>query len=567
MLRGDTGLSGERILKHMSKQLKFGQDARQSILNGVNILANAVITTLGPKGRNVAIDKKWGGPTVLHDGVSVAKEIELQDPYENMGAQLIKEAASKTNDIAGDGTTTATVLAQAIVQKGLQNVTAGANPMIIRKGLEKGLKVVIEELDKMKKEIKSNDQESIEQVATISASDPEIGKIIAESMVKFKDGLITAEEGKGMTLDTKETSGMEFDQGFLSAYFATNTETMEALVDNPYIVLTDKKISSLQEFLPFLEKLVKLTKNIVIIADDIDSEALAALVVNKIRGTFNILAVKAPGFGDRRKAMLEDIAVLTGGMVIAEDLGIKFDTAEPQEYCGHADSVTSNKDKTTIIGGAGSEADIKARVSQLRAQLSKADSDYDKEKFQERIAKLVGGAIVIQVGGATEVEMKERLERVKDAIEATKAAVEEGILPGGGIALLKASLKLDSIKTDSAEEQVGIDILKYALEQPVRMLAQNSGEDGGYIFNLIKDKVSADSKSDYGYNAATGKMGSMIAAGILDPAKVTKSALTNAVSVGQMILTTDVLITDAPEAKSGSPVPDMSGMGGMGGMM
>jgi len=551
----------------MSKQLKFGQDARQSILNGVNILANAVITTLGPKGRNVAIDKKWGGPTVLHDGVSVAKEIELQDPYENMGAQLIKEAASKTNDIAGDGTTTATVLAQAIVQKGLQNVTAGANPMIIRKGLEKGLKVVIEELDKMKKEIKSNDQESIEQVATISASDPEIGKIIAESMVKFKDGLITAEEGKGMTLDTKETSGMEFDQGFLSAYFATNTETMEALVDNPYIVLTDKKISSLQEFLPFLEKLVKLTKNIVIIADDIDSEALAALVVNKIRGTFNILAVKAPGFGDRRKAMLEDIAVLTGGMVIAEDLGIKFDTAEPQEYCGHADSVTSNKDKTTIIGGAGSEADIKARVSQLRAQLSKADSDYDKEKFQERIAKLVGGAIVIQVGGATEVEMKERLERVKDAIEATKAAVEEGILPGGGIALLKASLKLDSIKTDSAEEQVGIDILKYALEQPVRMLAQNSGEDGGYIFNLIKDKVSADSKSDYGYNAATGKMGSMIAAGILDPAKVTKSALTNAVSVGQMILTTDVLITDAPEAKSGSPVPDMSGMGGMGGMM
>ncbi len=548
----------------MSKQLKFGQDARESILKGVNTLANAVITTLGPKGRNVAIDKKWGGPTVLHDGVSVAKEIELQDPYENMGAQLIKEAASKTNDIAGDGTTTATVLAQAIVNKGLQNVTAGANPMIIRKGLEKGLKAVIEELDKMKKEIKSNDQASIEQVATISAGDSEIGKIIAESMVKIgKDGLITAEEGKGMALDTKETSGMEFDQGFLSAYFATNTETMEATIENPYIVLTDKKISSLQEFLPFLEKLVKLTKNIVIIADDIDGEALAALVVNKIRGTFNILAVKAPGFGDRRKAMLEDISVLTGGTVISEDLGIKFDTAEPAEYCGHADSVTSDKDKTRIIGGSGSQGEIKARVSQLRAQLSKTTSDYDKEKFQERIAKLVGGAIVIQVGGATEVEMKERLERVKDAIEATKAAVEEGILPGGGVALLKASLKLDSIKTDSAEEQVGIDILKYTLEQPVRMLAQNSGEDGGYIFNLIKDKVSADSKSDYGYNAATGKMGSMISAGILDPAKVTKSALTNAVSVGQMILTTDVLITDAPEAKSSNPMPDMSGMGGM----
>lgn len=554
----------------MSKQLKFGQDARQSILNGVNTLANAVITTLGPKGRNVAIDKKWGGPTVLHDGVSVAKEIELQDPYENMGAQLVKEAASKTNDAAGDGTTTATVLAQAIVNKGLQNVTAGANPMIVRKGLEKGLKVVIDELDKMKKEIKADDQGSIEQVATISASDPEIGKKIAESMVKIgKDGLITAEEGKGMALETKETSGMEFDQGFLSAYFATNTETMEAVIERPHIVITDKKISSLQEFLPFLEKLIKLTKNIVIIADDIDGEALAALVVNKIRGTFNILAVKAPGFGDRRKAMLEDIAVLTGGQVISEDLGIKFDTAEPDEYCGHADSVTSDKDKTRIIGGAGSQADVKARVSQLRAQLSKTDSDYDKEKFQERIAKLVGGAIVIQVGGATEVEMKERLERVKDAIEATKAAVEEGILPGGGVALLKASIKLDSVKTDSAEEQVGIDILKYALEQPVRMLAQNSGEDGGYIFNLIKDKVSADSKSDFGYNAATGQMGSMVTAGILDPAKVTKSALTNAVSVGQMILTTDVLITDAPENKCScsNSTPDMSGMGGMGGMM
>ena len=550
----------------MSKQLKFGADARQSILNGVNILANAVITTLGPKGRNVAIDKKYGGPIVLHDGVSVAKEIELQDPYENMGAQLIKEAASKTNDIAGDGTTTATVLAQAIVNKGLQNVTAGANPMIIRKGLEKGLQVVLNELDSMKKTIKSDDQDSIEKVATISSADAEIGKVIAKSIIKIgKDGLITAEEGKGLGLETKETSGMEFDQGFLSPYFATNTEVMEAVVENPYIVITDKKISNLQEFLPFLEKLVKLTKNIVIIADDIDGEALAALVVNKIRGTFNILAVKAPGFGDRRKAMLEDIAVLTGGMVISEDLGIKFDTAEPAEYCGHADSITSDKDKTKIIGGSGSNLEIKDRVSQLKAQLSKTNSDYDKEKFQERIAKLVGGAIVIQVGGATEVEMKERLERVKDALEATKAAVEEGILPGGGVALLKASLKLDDVKTDSAEEQVGIDILKYALEQPVRMLAQNSGEDGGYIFNLIKDKVSSDSKSDYGYNAATGEMTSMIKAGILDPAKVTKSALINAVSVGQMILTTDVLITDAPEKSChcGSSTPDMSSMSGM----
>jgi len=551
----------------MAKQLKFGQDARQSLLNGINTLADAVITTLGPKGRNVAIDKKWGGPTVLHDGVSVAKEIELQDPYENMGAQLIKEAASKTNDAAGDGTTTATVLAQAIVNKGLQNVAAGANPMIVRRGLEKGLKVVIEELDKMKKEIKSDDKESIEQVATISAGSEEIGKVIAQSMVKIgKDGLITAEEGKGLFLETKETSGMEFDQGFLSPYFATNTETMESIVEDPYIIITDKKISSLQEILPFLEKLVKLTKNFVIIADDVDGEALATLVVNKIKGIFNVLAVKAPGFGDRRKAMLEDIAVLTGGQVISDDLGVKFDTAEPADYCGHADSVSSDKDKTRIIGGIGSESDVKARVSQLRAQLSKTDSDYDKEKFQERISKLVGGAIVIQVGGATEVEMKERLERVKDAVEATKAAVEEGILPGGGVALLKASLKLDSVKTDSAEEQVGIDILKFALEQPIRRLAQNCGEDAGYIFNLIKDRVVKDSKSDYGYNAATGKMESMIDAGVLDPAKVTKSALTNAVSVGQMILTTDVLITDAPEPKSAS-TPDMSGMGGMGGMM
>ena len=552
----------------MAKQLKFGQDARQSLLNGINILADAVITTLGPKGRNVAIDKKWGGPTVIHDGVSVAKEIELENPYENMGAQLIKEAASKTNDVAGDGTTTATVLAQAIANKGLQNVAAGSNPMIIRRGLEKGLEVVLSELDHMKKEIKDNDKESIEQVATISAGDSQIGKRIAESLVKVgRDGLITAEEGKGLFLETKETSGMEFDQGFLSPYFATNTEKMEAVVDNPYIIITDKKISSIQEILPFLEKLVKLTKNFVIIADDIDGEALATLVVNKIRGTFNVLAVKAPGFGDRRKAMLEDIAVLTGGQVISDDLGIKFDTAEPTDYCGRADTVTADKDKTRILGGAGSETDIKGRVSQLRSQLSNTDSDYDKEKFQERIAKLVGGAIVLQVGGATEVEMKERLERVKDAIDATKAAVEEGILPGGGVALLKASFKLDSIKTDSAEEQVGIDILKYALEQPIRRLAQNSGEDAGYIFNLIKDVVIKDSKSDYGYNAATGKMGSMIKFGVLDPAKVTKSALTNAVSVSTMILTTEVLVTDIPEAKAGNPTPDMGGMGGMGGMM
>ena len=550
----------------MAKQLKFGQDARQSLLNGINILASAVITTLGPRGRNVAIDKKWGGPSVIHDGVTVAKEIELEDPYENMGAQLLKEAASKTNDIAGDGTTTATLLAQAIANKGLQNVAAGANPMMVRYGLEKGLAAVIEQLDLMKTEIKIDDQASIEQVATISAGNFEIGKKIAESMVKVgRDGLITAEEGKGMNLETKETSGMEFDNGFLSAYFATNTEAMEAVIERPYIIITDKKISSIQDILPFLEKLVKLTKNFVIIAEDIDGEALATLVVNKLRGTFSVLAVKAPGFGDRRKAMLEDIAVLTGGKVISEEVGAKFDTIDPTEYCGQADSVTSDKDKTRIIGGKGSPQEIKDRVAQLKTQMNKSSSDYDKEKMLERIAKLAGGAIVLQVGGATEVEMKERLERVKDAIEATQAAIEEGILPGGGVALLKASFALDKVKTINDEEKVGIAILKYALEQPIRMLATNSGEDGGAIFNKVRDAVLADPKSDLGYNASTGELVSMTKAGILDPAKVTKSALINAVSVGTMILTTDVLITDVPEKKAPPAMPQ--GMGGMDGMM
>ncbi|MFA6007419.1 MAG: chaperonin GroEL, partial [Candidatus Shapirobacteria bacterium] len=370
----------------MAKQLKFGQDARNSLLKGVNILANAVATTLGPKGRNVAIDKKWGGPTVLHDGVSVAKEIELKDPYENMGAQLVKEAASKTNDAAGDGTTTSTVLAQAIVNKGLQNVAAGANPMIVRRGLEKALAVVIKELDAMKKDIKADDQVSIEKVATISAGSVEIGKEIASAMIKVgRNGLITAEEGKGMALETKETSGMEFDNGFLSAYFATNTEKMEAVIEHPYIVITDKKISSIQDILPFLEKLVKLTKTFVIISEDIDGEALATLVVNKLRGTFNVLAVKAPGFGDRRKAMLEDIAILTGGKVISEDLGIKFENADPEEYCGRADSVTSDKDKTRIIGGSGSKAEINARVAQIKIEMGK-DKYSDEKSYLERIA-------------------------------------------------------------------------------------------------------------------------------------------------------------------------------------
>lgn len=552
----------------MAKQLKFGQEARSALLEGINILANAVVTTLGPKGRNVAIDKKWGAPTVIHDGVSVAKEIDLKDAYQNMGAQLVKEAASKTNDIAGDGTTTATLLTQAIANKGFQNVTAGSNPMMIRRGLEKGLKVVLEELDKMKDKIEISDKSKIEQVATISAGNEDIGKKIAEAVVKVgRDGLITAEEGKGLEIESKETSGMEFDQGFLSPYFATNMETMEATIERPYIVITDKKISSIQEILPFLEKLVKMTKNFVIIADEIDGEALATLVVNKLRGTFNVLAVKAPGFGDRRKAMLEDIAVLTNGRVISEDVGAKFDSIDPSEYCGQADSVTADKDKTRILGGMGNEADVKARVVQLRVQMDKTTSDYDKEKLQERIAKLVGGAIVLEVGGATEIEMKETLERVKDAIDATKAALEEGILPGGGVALIRASLALEKMETETDEEKVGVNILKFALEQPLRKLVQNSGEDSGYIYNKIKEKVLADPKTDYGYNAATGEMGSMVKFGILDPAKVTKTALINAVSVGMMILTTDVIITDVPEKAKAMPAMPQGGMGGMDEMM
>jgi len=530
----------------MAKQLKFGAEARQSLLNGINILADAVVTTLGPKGRNVAIDKKWGGPTVLHDGVSVAKEIELEDPYENMGAQLLKEAASKTNDIAGDGTTTATLLARAIVVKGLQNVTAGTNPMIIRRGLEKGLKVVIEQLDKLKKPIAIEDHSSIEQVATISSADPEIGKIIADAVIKVgKDGLISVSEGKGLFLETKETTGMEFDSGFISSYFATDIDNMESVIDNPYIIITDKKISSIQEILPLLEKIMKVSKNFVLIADDVDGEALASLVVNKVKGTFSAVAIKSPGFGDRRKEILEDIAILTGGKVISEDVGMKFDNVDI-DVCGHSDSVTSDKEKTKIIGGKGNTDDINTRVAKLKTQIEKSSSEYDKEKLLERIAKLIGSAIVLQVGGSTEVEMKERLERVKDAVESTKAAIDEGILPGGGVALLKASFALFDVKVDSPEEQIGIDILKYALEQPIRMLAKNCGEDDGFIFNDIKGKnlVSSDPNYDYGYNAATGKMGSMYEFGIIDPAKVTKSALTNAVSVGQMILTTDVLITD-----------------------
>lgn len=550
----------------MAKQLLFGDDARQKMLAGITILAEAVTTTLGPKGRNVGLDKKFGGPSVIHDGVTVANEIELQDPYENMGAQMVKEAAKKTDDVAGDGTTTATVLAHAIVQKGVQNVTAGANPMMIRKGLEKGLAAVVAKLEDSKQEIKATDKAAIANVATISAASSEIGEKIADAMIKVgKDGLITAEEGKGLTLESKMTTGMEFDQGYVSPYFVTDTARMEAKVDKPAIIITDKKITNIQEFLPFLEKLVKLTKSFVIIAEDVEGEALGTLVVNKLRGTFNCLIVKAPGFGDRRKAMLEDIAVLTGGMVISDDTGAKWDNSDPSEFCGHADSIVADKDSTQILGGAGTKSEVAKRVEQLRNQMDKSTSDYDKEKLAERIAKLAGGAVVLEVGAATEMEMKEVLERVKDAIKSTKAAVEEGILPGGGISLIKASSALDKVKVDSEEEQIGLNILRYALEQPLRKLASNCGEDAGLVVSKIKEAHAKDAKSDFGYNALTGEYGSMLASGVLDPAKVTISALKNAVSVGTMILTTEVLVTDIPE-KSAPAMPPMGGHG-MDGMM
>lgn len=543
----------------MAKQVIFGEKARQKLLEGVEVISQAVVITLGPRGRNVALDKKWGAPNVIHDGVSVAKEIDLEEPFENMGAQLVKEAASKTNDDAGDGTTTATLFAWSMIKEGLKNVTAGSNPMLIRRGIEKATQEVVDELKKLSKPVK--EQEEIEQVATISAGDKVIGEKIAQVIEKVgKDGVITVEEGRGLEIEVDYKEGMEFDQGYVSAYFVTNPETMEAEIDNPYILLTDKKISNVQELLPFLEKLVKVTKNFVIIADDVDGEALATLVVNKLKGTFNALVVKAPGFGDRRKEMLEDIAVLTGGNVISEDTGRKLESVEIED-CGRAEKVIADKDNTRIIGGSGESAAIKARVSQIRAAISKADSDYDREKLQERLAKLTGGVAVIQVGAATEVEMKEKQERVKDAVEATKAAASEGVLPGGGISFLKAKRVLEKIKVENNEEKIGVDIVRTALEQPVRWLAKNSGVDDGYVLRTIEDKLAKGGKNaDYGFNANTNKFGSMLEQGILDPVKVGRSALQNAASVASMVLTTEVLVTDIPEEEKEPQMPQ----GGMG---
>lgn len=542
----------------MAKQIKFAEEARQSLVKGVNVLAKAVVTTLGPKGRNVALDKKWGAPNVIHDGVSVAKEIDLEDPFENMGAQLVKEAASKTNDVAGDGTTTATLLAQSIINTGFKNVTAGANPMLLKSGMEKGVAVVVREVQKMAKVVKDVD---VAKVATISAQSEQIGSLIAEALTKVgKDGIVTVEEGKGLEFSIDYKEGMEFDKGYASAYFVTNPDKMEAEIEDPYILITDKKISSIQELLPFLENLIKVSKNLVIIADEIEGEALATLVVNKLRGTFNTLAIKAPGFGDRRKEMLEDIAVLTGGTVISEDTGRKFENVSIED-CGRADKVWADKENTRIIGGKGSKAAITARIAQTRRAIDETDSDFDKEKLQERLAKLAGGVAVINVGAATEIELKEKKERVNDAVAATKAALEEGIVPGGGVALIrarKALLKLkDSLTVE--DEQIGVDILYHALSEPLRWIVKNAGADEGWVVRTVEEaKIE-----DYGFNAMTMNFGSMLEAGIVDPAKVTRSAVQNAASIGMMVLTTEAIVTDIPEKKEATPGMPPGGMGGM----
>lgn len=544
----------------MAKQIQFADDARASLVKGVNTLAKAVVTTLGPKGRNVSIDKKWGAPNIIHDGVTVAKEIELPDPFENMGAQLVKEAASKTNDIAGDGTTTATLLAQSIINAGFKNVTAGANPMILKAGMEKGVAAVIADIKRMAKTVKESD---VAKVATISAQDEKIGSLIAEALKKVgKDGVVTVEEGKGLTMEIEYKEGMEFDKGYASPYFVTNPDKMEAEISDAYILITDKKISAISDLLPFLEKFIKVSKNLVIIADDIDGEALATLVVNKLRGTFNVLAVKAPGFGDRRKAMLEDIAILTGGTVISEDTGRKLDNITVED-CGRADKVWADKENCRIVGGKGPKAALTARIAQIRREMEKTTSDFDKEKLQERLAKLSGGVAVINVGAATEVELKDKKERVNDAVSATKAALEEGIVAGGGVTLLRARAALLKVKDTLTvdDEIIGIDILYKALGEPIRWIAKNAGADDGWVVKTVEEsKVS-----DFGFNAMTLKFEPMIAAGILDPAKVTRSAVENAASIGMMVLTTEALITDIPEKKE-NPVGGAPGMGGMGGM-
>ena len=544
----------------MAKVIDYDVDARTKLKSGVDKLANAVKVTLGPKGRNVILDKKFGSPTVTKDGVSVAKEIELEDNFENIGAQMVKEVASKTSDDAGDGTTTATILAQAIFREGLKNVTAGHNPMSIKRGIDKGVIVISDAIKAMSKPVSG--QAEISQVGTISANnDQHIGDLIAEAMGKVgKDGVITVEEAKTAETTLDVVEGMQFDRGYVSPYFVTDPESMEAVLDDPMILIHDKKISNMKDLLPILEKVAQQGKPLMIISEDIDGEALATLVVNKLRGTIKVAAVKAPGFGDRRKAMLEDIAVLTGGKVISEELGFKLENAVLSDL-GTCKKISIDKDNTTIVEGAGIVEEIKGRIGQIRKQIEDTSSDYDREKLQERLAKLAGGVAVINVGAATETEMKEKKARVEDALHATRAAVEEGIVPGGGVALLRAISALDKIDV-SDEEMVGINILRRALESPIRQIVENSGVESSVVVNQVKSKTGA-----YGYNARTGEYEDLFKAGVIDPTKVTRSALENAASIAGLLLTTECVITDAPEKNKGGGMPDMGGMGGMGGGM
>ena len=542
----------------MAKQLEFTQEARASLKAGVDKMANAVKTTLGPKGRNVAVDKKFGAPTVTHDGVTVAREIELEDPFENMGAQLLKEAATKTNDIAGDGTTTSVVIAQAIVTEGLKNIAAGANPMLLKRGLEKGVDAVVAELKSQAVEVKG--KEEIANIAGISAADAEIGELIAEVHDKVgRDGVITVEESKGLEFEKEYVEGMQIDRGYISAYFVTNADRMEAIIEDAYILITDKKISAITDILPVLEKLVQVSKNLVIVAEDIDGEALATLVVNKLRGTINVLGVKAPGFGDRRKAMLEDIAILTGGKVISEEVGRKLDSTTVADL-GRARHVTSNKDETTFVEGHGSQEAIMARVKQIKALIEETTSDFDKEKLNERLAKLAGGVAIIRVGAATEIELKEKKHRVEDALSAARAAVEEGILPGGEVALLNAVKALDKVQA-SGDELTGVNILRRALEEPFRQLVANAGQDGGVMLEGVRRKQAESKSGTWGYDVIKNEIVDLVKTGIIDPAKVTRSALENGASVAAMILTTEALITDLPEKdKTPAGMPPGGGM-------
>lgn len=538
----------------MAKQIIFNEEARRALKRGVDALADAVKVTLGPKGRCVVLDKKWGAPTVIDDGVTIAKEIELPDPFENMGAQLVKEAATKTNDACGDGTTTSTILAQAIINEGFRNVVAGSDALALKRGIEKATSAIIGELKRVSIPVKGREQ--IAQVGTITAVDKEIGDLIAEVMEKVgKDGVITVEESKGIKYETEYVEGMQFDRGYISPYFVTNAERMETVLDDPYILITDKKISAMSDLLPALEKILQVSKNLFIVAEDVEGEALATLVVNKLRGTLSVLAVKAPGFGDRRKAMLEDMAILTGGKVISEEVGRKLDSVTVEDL-GRARRVTCDKDKTTVVEGKGSEEAIKARIKQIKAQIEETTSDFDQEKLQERMAKLVGGVAVIKVGAATEVELKERKHRVEDALSATRAAVEEGILPGGGVALLNSLAALDKLEV-SGDEAVGASIIRKAVEEPVRWIAANAGKDGAVIVDAVKK-----SKAGIGYDAEADEFVDMVERGIIDPMKVVRSSLQNAASIAVMVLITEALVTDIPE-KEKMPAMPPGGMEGM----